>query len=241
MKPEWSRVGGKFNFGPDSSFTWRNSPGSQQGQWSASYKVSNFGQTPAHNVKLYHFLQIVDWNGGRPTLQMDADDPDNISILGSMAPGRDFFEGVIDVTGNASPAELNQGNMALYFPGFITYETTFALGTKTTKFRYYIGGDVTFIGVQVELEADDQGNDADLHAERRRYHLGDSRRDMRSRRRRKRFAPIRSEPSLNQTANLIFGKRLDSDFDDRGVVEPGRFVFRPARTGTGLGCRSKGI
>jgi hypothetical protein len=34
--------------------------------WEITYRIKNFGQTPAHNVRLFSIAKVVDWANGRP-------------------------------------------------------------------------------------------------------------------------------------------------------------------------------
>jgi hypothetical protein len=51
------------------------------------YRITNFGQTPAHKIRLYYRALALDWNDGAPAIPLARDE--DLSILGSTAPGRD--------------------------------------------------------------------------------------------------------------------------------------------------------
>jgi hypothetical protein len=132
------------------------------GVWEISFWIKNFGQTPAHDVRLFSVARVVDWNDGNPQIPT----PDSIETVGSLAPRGDFLEFAPALQGEATLAELQVGTRAIYLVGNIIYDTTFAMGRCETNFRYYIGGDVIRDLDRVlhedgeELSAASIGNDA---------------------------------------------------------------------------------
>jgi hypothetical protein len=121
--------------------------------WKITFRIRNFGQTPAHNVTLRSAACAVDWNGGNPEIPV----PANSEPLGSMAPSGDFFDNESAIE-NISVDDVGNGNKAIYLVGTIEYDTIFDAPRRTTAFRYYIGGDAGCEGD--ELSADNNGNDA---------------------------------------------------------------------------------
>jgi hypothetical protein len=115
----------------------------------------NFGQTPAHNVRLISIAKIVDWRNGKP---VEIPDPNHVETVGSMAPSGDYFEFEEKIEGVATFADVSNGNKAIYLVGTIIYDTAFETDKRTTYFRYYIGGDMGCSGN--EMCADNEGNDA---------------------------------------------------------------------------------
>jgi hypothetical protein len=106
--------------------------------WGIKYKFKNFGQTPAHSVRVSEIAQVVNWNGASTEIPT----PRAMSIaMGSMAPMGDFFENDVDLVGAATLEEIQSGVKAIYLIGTITYSDVF-LETRSTSFRYYIGGDI---------------------------------------------------------------------------------------------------
>ncbi len=124
------------------------------GAWKHSYRIKNFGQTPAHKVKLTSRTQAVDWNGGSPSIPQ----PTNVENLGSMAPNGDFFDNENKIYGSATEAELRSGTKIVFLVGKITYLTVFNSTERFTDFQYYVGGSMGYTGG--EMFADDKGNDA---------------------------------------------------------------------------------
>ena len=123
--------------------------------WKINYRIDNFGQTPAHNVRLLSVAEVVDWTDGKPS---KIPIPDRVETLGSMAPHGDFFELDVGVQGIATLEDIKEGKKAIYLTGNIVYETVFEKGLRVTNFRYYIGGDQGHDSN--EMSADSQGNDA---------------------------------------------------------------------------------
>lgn len=126
----------------------------EKGHWEHSYRIKNFGQTPAHKVRLASRTEAVDWKSGRPVLPK----PTQVEELGSMAPNGDFFDNENKVYGAATEAELVKGSKAIYLVGSIRYQTVFGDLEHVTNFRYYVGGDMEYSSG--EMSADDEGNDA---------------------------------------------------------------------------------
>ena len=122
--------------------------------WQHTYCIKNFGQTPAHNVKLTSRTKVVAWNKGYPTIPI----PTDVDDLGSMAPNGDYFENENTIEGTVTEAELNGGTKAVYLVGNIRYTTVFGSSEHITNFRYYVGGDIAYEGG--EMSADDEGNNA---------------------------------------------------------------------------------
>jgi hypothetical protein len=124
--------------------------------WKINYRIENFGQTPAHNVRLVSIAKIVEWNGGNPKIPS----PNHVETVGSMAPSGDFFEFEEYVEGDATPEEIGTGNgtKAIFLVGNILYDTIFEADRRITNFRYYIGGDAGVAGD--EMSAASEGNDA---------------------------------------------------------------------------------
>lgn len=123
--------------------------------WAITYKIKNFGQTPAHVVRSVAIARVIDWNDGSPKIPT----PGPVEVpLGSMAPGGDCFDNEAVLEGSASYEEIRTGRKAIYLVGSITYADVFQDERRRTSFRYYIGGDVGCDGN--EMFADDQGNDA---------------------------------------------------------------------------------
>jgi hypothetical protein len=122
--------------------------------WGIRYKFKNFGQTPAHAVRVTQIARVVDWNGA----SLEIPTPPAASIvMGSMAPSGDFFENDVDLEGEATLEEIRSGVKAIYLVGTITYFDVFRQA-RSTRFRYYIGGDMGCDGG--EMFADDSGNEA---------------------------------------------------------------------------------
>jgi hypothetical protein len=121
--------------------------------WDHSFRIKNFGMTPAHNVRLVSNTEVVDWNDGAPTIPR----PTEVVVLGSMAPNGDFFDNENVIDGNVTIAELQNETKAVFLVGVVTYDTVFG-GPHQTNFRYYVGGDCAYLGG--EMYADDAGNEA---------------------------------------------------------------------------------
>jgi len=95
----------KFNFaGPD--------------RWQISYRNKNFGQTPAHHVRLISIAKVVDWKDGKPA---EIPTPNHVETIGSVAPSGDYFEFEEKIEGVASVANLRDGSKAIYLVGTIIY------------------------------------------------------------------------------------------------------------------------
>lgn len=123
------------------------------GTWDHSFRIKNFGLTPAHNVRLTYNTQVVDWNDGNPTRPV----PVEIVELGSMAPSGDFFDNDPSLDEPVTVEELQNATKAIYLTGSITYNTIFGRNYRT-NFCYYVGGDCPYTGG--EMYADNAGNDA---------------------------------------------------------------------------------
>jgi hypothetical protein len=123
--------------------------------WKLSFKIKNFGQTPAHNVKVTSKSEAVSWNNGKPVLSA----PDETDNVGSM-PGGDVFQIESQVQRLTTVAELEEKDKsktkAIYLVGTITYSTVFAKQC-CAKFRYYVGGDNPYS--PGSMNADSTGND----------------------------------------------------------------------------------
>jgi hypothetical protein len=121
--------------------------------WGIRYKLKNFGQTPAHSVRVAHVAKVVDWaEASREILTPGIPLP-----MGSMAPSGDFFENNAHLEGAATADEIRSGVKAIYLVGTIKYVDVFQ-EARSTRFRYYIGGDMGCEGE--EMFADDNGNEA---------------------------------------------------------------------------------
>ena len=118
----------------------------ENGTWSHSFRIKNFGKTPAHRVRVVYRVEAVPWNDGKPRLS----DPSEEEVMGSVAPNGDFVEfdsevyaeggikDVVKIDDDANDAR------AIYFFGKITYLTVFSAEERVTEFRYYRGGDVDY-------------------------------------------------------------------------------------------------
>ncbi len=124
--------------------------------WGIKYKFKNFGQTPAHSVRVSAIAQVVDWNGASTEIPTPRPVP---IAMGSMAPMGDFFENDAELEGIATLEEIQSGVKAIYLVGAITYFDVFQ-EARSTRFRYYIGGDMGCEGD--EMFAGDGGNEATL-------------------------------------------------------------------------------
>jgi hypothetical protein len=122
-------------------------------RWKITFRIKNFGQMPAHKVRLIETAEVVVWNNGNPKIPT----PSQVTELGSMAPGNDFIENESKLTGTPNRGSMLSGLEAIYLVGMITYHDSFGK-ERTTNFRYYIGGDVGCEGT--EMYADSEGNDA---------------------------------------------------------------------------------
>jgi hypothetical protein len=118
------------------------------------YRIKNFGQTPAYNVRVLSAAAVVDWNNGVPQIPI----PNEVETLGSMAPREDFFwlEQKADIA--ADRASIEGGTRAIFLVGTIVYEVAFEIRARETNFSYYIGGDAGTNGKQ--MLASSIGNDA---------------------------------------------------------------------------------
>jgi hypothetical protein len=128
------------------------------GVWKINYRIKNFGQTPAHNVRILSAVKVVDWNGGAQEIPI----PSQVETVGSMAPGGDFFEFEEEPGGSATFNEIEGGTKAIFLVGNIVYDTMFET-ERLTNFRYYIGGDVGCDRGRTgesEMYATSEGNDA---------------------------------------------------------------------------------
>lgn len=125
------------------------------GNWIVTFRMKNFGQTPAHNVQITYIVEAVDWIGGRAaTIPV----PLRTENLGSMGPLSDFFDMDVPPVQGATLDDIVDGTKAIYLVGTITYDTAFNRGRKT-DFRYYVGGDVDW-SEPSEMSADEDGNGA---------------------------------------------------------------------------------
>jgi hypothetical protein len=126
------------------------------GSVEVTFRIKNFGLTPAHNVKVLSLAEAVDWNDGNPTIPVPTTEPQS---FGSMAPNGDFCDWPAGSV-SASPSDLKNDKKAIYLVGTITYDTVFKNQVGKTNFRYYIGGDNAPVHGSNEMVADDEGNDA---------------------------------------------------------------------------------
>ena len=78
--------------------------------WEITYRIKNFGQTPAHNVRLFSIAKVVDWANGRPA---EISQLNQVETLGSMAPSGEYFEFDEKLEGTASLFEITNGNRAI--------------------------------------------------------------------------------------------------------------------------------
>lgn len=124
--------------------------------WKINYRIDNFGQTPAHGVRLLLKAKVVDWIEGKPS---EVPVPDGVETLGSMAPHGDFLELEATAEGSATLDEIKEGRKAVYLTGNIVYRIVSGDGHRETNFRYYVGGDQGYDD-SGEMSADTKGNDA---------------------------------------------------------------------------------
>jgi hypothetical protein len=124
--------------------------------WNHSFRIKNVGRTPAHNVKLMSITQVVDWNGGYPTVPVPTED--EVENLGSMGPNGDYFDNDKEIYESVTVDQLNDEKKVVYLVGNIRYTTVFDSLERITNFRFYVGGDIQYEGG--EMSADDEGNDA---------------------------------------------------------------------------------
>ena len=127
--------------------------------WELSYRIKNFGQTPAHNVIVRTGTAVVDWNGGQPSIPA----PSKTDRLGSMGPQGDVFEIVSEIgeTVSATRQGLEAKTKAILIAGTIEYATVFGRPHRT-DFRYYVGGDKGYSDANQDgkMFADRAGNDS---------------------------------------------------------------------------------
>jgi hypothetical protein len=123
--------------------------------WAMSYRIKNFGQTPAHKVKVAYIAKVVEWKGEKTEIPQP--DIDGGMAFGSMAPSGDFVDDDVHFNGECSLHDLNSRAKAIYLVGVIKYIDVFEV-SRWTRFQYYFGGDVGTSGK--EMFADDKGNDA---------------------------------------------------------------------------------
>jgi hypothetical protein len=127
------------------------------GLYKITYRIKNFGSTPAHNVQVASAAEVVQWNDGQPVVPV----PDSIETLGSMAPNQDFYDLETADELSFNPIGLQEVGLAVYLVGTITYDTVFGGPRRKTNFRCYIGGDQENMEiVRGEMFTDAQGNDA---------------------------------------------------------------------------------
>jgi hypothetical protein len=76
------------------------------GVWEIIFQIKNFGQTPAHHVRVISIAKAVDWKKGKP----DVPTPNYVETIGSMAPRGDFawFESKLE--GTATREEIEDGS-----------------------------------------------------------------------------------------------------------------------------------
>lgn len=123
-------------------------------EWKVKFTIKNFGQTPAHRVRIKYDILTVDWNEAGTAVPV----PSEPSLaLGSMGPVTDFYD-LYGSAENATLDEVTDGTKAIYLNGVITYDSVFELGLQS-PFRYYVGGDMGWDGPG-EMCADEEGNDA---------------------------------------------------------------------------------
>lgn len=123
-------------------------------KWKISYRIENFGRTPAHNVRTISVAKVVDWNEGK----YESPVPTTEEAIGSMAPNGDYVNFEDKLVGAATEEEIKGGSKAIFLTGTILYDVAFAMDQRVTNFRFYIGGDVGCDGD--EMWADSEGNDA---------------------------------------------------------------------------------
>jgi hypothetical protein len=122
-------------------------------KWRITYRIKNFGQTPAYKVKVLEAAKVVDWNNGKPAIPVATKG----FSLGAIAPGGDFVDNEATLQGSVTRGELATGSKAIYLVGKVTYTDAFHR-KRWTAFQLYIGGSVGCTGN--ELYSDDEGNDA---------------------------------------------------------------------------------
>lgn len=129
-------------------------------EWEIRFRLKNFGQTPAHYVRVAYAAKAVAWSNGKAAAPVphEPDEQDEFEDLGSVGPISDFFEMVDEFQLNATEDELKNCTKAIYLVGKISYDTVFARGL-TTNFRYRVGGDMGWDG-SGEMNADETGNHA---------------------------------------------------------------------------------
>ena len=93
------------------------------GSWAVTFKIKNFGQTPAHNVRVSYIAEAVNWVDGLPAAIPVLPDAEK---LGSMGPVTDVFDMELPPLQNvATLDEVTDGNKAIYLVGKITCDTLF--------------------------------------------------------------------------------------------------------------------
>jgi hypothetical protein len=130
---------------------------SGSGPYKISFRIKNFGLTPAHNIRVYSTAALVAWNDGHLELPV----PSTKDAIGSMAPNQDFCDfNAGEISFN--PKALRSEARAVFLVGTISYDTVFGRERRRTNFRYYIGGDIggEFVHTGDEMSAFNEGNDA---------------------------------------------------------------------------------
>jgi hypothetical protein len=122
--------------------------------WNVTYRIKNFGQTPAHNVVVRSVVKMVDW----PVDKSGFSFPYKSERLGTLAPRGDYLDFADDVVTGATPDEMRNKLKAVYLVGTVTYDIVYEPSARVTNFRYLIGGDVGCDGD--DMYTDDSGNDA---------------------------------------------------------------------------------
>lgn len=128
------------------------------GACTITFRVKNFGYTPAHRVRMLSAVEVVDWNGGSPIIP--AVPTRNEESYGSMAPHGDLVDSDV-ATVEFAPA--SSANRIVYLVGMLSYETVFSSRRRTTSFRYCIGGSDARPDqdkLKGEMTIDAEGNDA---------------------------------------------------------------------------------
>jgi hypothetical protein len=123
--------------------------------WTIKFRIENFGQTPAHNVRVISIAKTVAWNKGIPEVPT----PNRVQTIGSMAPTGDFFDFEVIPEGDGNVDEIKNGSRAIFLVGTIIYDTVFEMKPRVTNFSYYVGGDVKFDDSD-EMSASSEGNNA---------------------------------------------------------------------------------
>src|SRR5262249_37082229 len=125
------------------------------GVFEVKFSIKNFGQTPAHNVRVRFAFKAVRC---KDDLSPDHEPiPDQDYSLGSIAPHTDFYE-LDPKVENVNLDSITNGAIAIYLVGMITYDTVFNPGC-VTNFRYLVDKDTGW-KAEDEMSADESGNAA---------------------------------------------------------------------------------